>query len=78
MGIPGRKHVHEWRIVTVGQDMLRYFNQDLGPTPSAAAGDLAIGRGCLMRVCRKCGKREILRNVAFEDGPAASPGGSED
>ncbi len=55
----------------MGKDLLRYFSQDLEPVKSAAAGDIAIGRGCMMRVCAKCGAREILRNVRFEDGPAA-------
>ena len=68
--IPRRKHVHKWKIVYVGKDMLRYFGQDLYP-PKAAAGDIAIGKGCIMRVCKTCGAREILRNVKFEDGPAA-------
>jgi len=51
--------------------MMRFFGEELEPVPSAAAGDLAIGKGCLMRICEKCGKREILRGVNFEPGPAA-------
>ena len=72
--IPRRKHVHKWRIVAVGADMLRYFSDELEPAHAAAAGDIAIGKGCLMRVCVECGKREILRGVSFEDGPAAEEG----
>ena len=71
LSLPSRNHVHKWKIISIGSDMSRYFSEDLEPAPAAAAGDLAIGRGCIMRVCEKCGKREIVRNVVFEDGPAA-------
>jgi len=76
--IPARKHVHRWKIVYVGRDMLRYFGDDLLPPRAAAAGDIAIGRGCIMRVCETCGEREILRNVSFADGPAVEGGVSEE
>jgi len=69
--IPRKAHTHRWRIVSVGSDMMRFFGDELEPVPSAAAGDVAIGKGCLMRICEKCGKREILRGVNFEPGPAA-------
>jgi hypothetical protein len=69
--IPRRTHIHIWKIVSVGSDMRKFFGDELEPVPSAAAGDLAIGRGCLMRICEKCGKREILRDIEFEPGPAA-------
>lgn len=75
--IPTRKHVHRWKIVYVGRDMLRYFGDELLPPRAAAAGDTAIGRGCMMRVCETCGEREILRNVTFADGPAVGGGPSE-
>ena len=71
LGLPTRAHTHKWRIVSVGSDLSRYFSDGLQPTPKAAAGDITIGKGCLMRVCIECGKREILRDVSFESGPAA-------
>ena len=67
-----RKHVHRWRIVYVGSDILRYFDSSLKPRPAAAAGDIAIGRGCILRVCEECGARELVRNVHLVDGPAAA------
>jgi hypothetical protein len=73
----GSKHAHEWKIVYVGRDMLKYFEDELEPVPAAAAGDTAVGKGCMMRVCQGCGAREILRDVHFEDGPAARDRGSE-
>ena len=69
--IPGKTHSHKWKISSVGSDMRRFFGEELEPVPKAAAGDMAIGKGCLMRICEKCGKREILRDVVFEPGPAA-------
>lgn len=72
-----RKRTHRWKIVYVGDDLLRYFDEDLKPPWGAAAGDVAIGKGCIMRVCRDCGKREIIREVAFEDGPASDHGEEE-
>ncbi len=65
------KHVHKWRIVYVGSDIIRYFDESLKPRPTAAAGDIAIGRGCILRVCEECGAREVVRNVHLVDGPAS-------
>lgn len=73
--LPVKKHDHKWKIVSVGSDMSKYFSGNLRPSPRAAAGDITIGRGCLMRVCQVCGKREILRHVTFESGPAARDDG---
>ncbi len=64
------KREHEWKIVYVGTDLLRYFDDELRP-PTGIAGDVSIGKGCIMRVCENCGKREVLRNIDFEDGPGA-------